>query len=217
MLVAPVPALFGGLTERVTDIIESLGYAGVAGLVALENIFPPIPSELILPLAGFMAGRGDFWLPAVVVAATIGSVAGALVLYGIGAWLGELRLRRLVERYGRILGVSTRDLDRANGWFDRYGSTAVFVGRLVPVIRSIVSVPAGIRRMPLGRFVAYTAAGSTVWNGVLIGLGWALGDRWEEVDHYVSYFEYVVVAALVVGVALFIWRRRLSRVIAFRK
>src|SRR4051794_9580158 len=164
MVVVPEPVFLSGLTERVTDIIERLGYIGIAGLIALENVFPPIPSEIILPLAGFMAGRGDFLLPAVVVAATIGSVVGALVLYAVGAWLGDKRLHHLVNRYGQFLGVRERDLDRANNWFDRYGATAVFFGRLVPVIRSIVSVPAGIRRMSLGQFLLYTAVGSTIWN-----------------------------------------------------
>jgi membrane protein DedA with SNARE-associated domain len=216
MVVVPEPAFFSGLTERVTDIIERLGYIGIAGLIALENVFPPIPSEIILPLAGFMAGRGDFWLPAVVVAATIGSVVGALVLYAVGAWLGDKRLRQLVNRYGRFLGVHEHDLDRANNWFDRYGSTAVFLGRLVPVIRSIVSVPAGIRRMSLGQFLLYTAVGSTIWNGVLIGLGWALGDHWEQVGDYVSYFQYVVILAIVVAVGVFFWRRRLSKRVSDR-
>src|SRR5215217_354944 len=121
MLVSPVPAMFGGLTRRVTDVIEELGYVGIAGLIAFENIVPPIPSELILPLSGFMAEDGRFWLPAVIVAATIGSILGALVLYAAGAWLGDTRLRALVERFGRILGVNERDLDRANDWSDGYG------------------------------------------------------------------------------------------------
>lgn len=216
MVLAPVPAIFSGLTERVTDIIERLGYTGIAGLIALENVFPPIPSELILPLAGFMAGRGDFWLPAVVLAATIGSVIGALILYAAGVWLGDGRLRWLVRRYGRFFGVREHDLDRANRWFDHYGVTVVFFGRLVPVIRSLVSIPAGIRRMPLGRFVVYTALGSTIWNGILIGAGWALGDNWEEVGDYVSYFQYVVVLVILVAVGLFLWRRRVSKLVANR-
>jgi len=217
MFVAPVPAIFSGLTERVTDIIERLGYTGIAGLIALENVFPPIPSEIILPLAGFMAGRGDFWLPAVVLAATIGSVIGALILYAVGALVGDARLRWLVNRYGRLLGVREHDLDRANSWFDRYGAVAVFFGRLMPVIRSIVSIPAGIRRMPLGRFLLYTAIGSTIWNGVLIGLGWILGDNWDAVGDYVSYFQYVVILAIVGAVGVFFWRRRVSKMVAGRR
>lgn len=211
MLVSPVPAVFGGLTRRVTDVIEELGYIGIAGLIAFENIVPPIPSELILPLSGFMAEEGRFWLPGVIVAATIGSILGALVLYAAGAWLGDARLRALITRFHRILGVSENDLDRANDWFDRYGTIAVFLCRLVPVVRSLVSIPAGLRRMPLGQFILYTGAGSLVWNAVLIGLGWTAGDQWHKVEDYVSLFEYAVLAAIVLGLATFLWKRRLAK------
>lgn len=213
MLVRPVPAFLGGLTKRVTDIVEELGYIGIAGLIALENIVPPIPSELILPLAGFMAWDGRFSLPIVILAATVGSIVGALAHYAAGAWLGDARLRAIVERYGGILGVGGRDLDRANDWFDRYGGVAVFLGRLVPVVRSLVSIPAGLRRMPLGRFVIYSGAGSLVWNSVLIGLGWTAGDQWHKVEQYVSILEYAVLAAIVAGVVAFLWKRRQAKAI----
>jgi membrane protein DedA with SNARE-associated domain len=205
------PALLGGITQWVTDVIESFGYIGVAALVALENIFPPIPSELILPLAGFLAGQGRFWLPAVILAATAGSVAGALVLYLVGERLGERRLRVLVDRYGRWFGLGVDDLDRADDWFDRHGSAAVLLCRLVPVVRSLVSIPAGLRRMPLTAFVLYTAVGSGLWNSALIGLGWLLGDQWHEVERFVGYFQYLVIAAAGIGLIWFIWKRRFSR------
>lgn len=207
MFVAPVPAIFSGLGDWVTDIVERLGYAGIAGLIALENVVPPIPSEIILPLAGYMAERGDFWVPGVVLAATIGSLIGALVLYALGALLGDLRLHRLVQRFGRYIGVRTHDLDKANGWFDRYGTIAVLICRLVPVVRSFVSIPAGIRRMPLGQFLLLTAVGSAIWNSVLIGFGWFLGDNWERVGDIVSILSYVVVAVAAVAVVAFVGRR----------
>jgi membrane protein DedA with SNARE-associated domain len=208
MVAAPVPALLDDVAELMVQVIESLGYVGIAALVALETVVPPIPSELILPLAGFMAGQGRFWLPGVIVAATTGSVVGALALYGLGAWLGEARLRRLVERFERVLRVSGHDLDRANEWFDRHGGAAVLIGRVVPVVRSLISIPAGLRRMPLWRFVAYTAAGSAVWNSLLVGLGWVLGDRWHQVDEHAHYVEWAVLAALAGGVGWFFWKRR---------
>jgi membrane protein DedA with SNARE-associated domain len=207
MFVAPVPAIFSGLGDWVTDIVERLGYAGIAGLIALENIVPPIPSEIILPLAGYMAENGEFWVPGVVLAATIGSLIGALVLYALGALLGDLRLNRLVKRFGRYIGVRTQDLEKANRWLDRYGTIAVLICRLVPVVRSFVSIPAGIRRMPLGRFLILTAIGSAIWNSVLVGFGWFLGDNWEEVGNVVSILSYVVVAVAAIAIIAFVGRR----------
>ena len=200
----------GGLTQWLTDVIASLGYLGVAALVALENLFPPIPSELILPLAGFLAGQGQFALPLVIVAATLGSTGGAIIVYGIGAGLGEHRVRTLAARYGTFLQLSDEDIDRAEGWFDRHGGEAVLLGHLVPLVRSVISIPAGLRRMPLWKFALYTAAGSGLWNSVLVILGWALGDRWQQVNQYASYFEYGVIAAIIGGIGWFIWRRRLG-------
>ena len=172
--------MFDDLTDRVTDIVESFGYIGVLALVAIENLFPPIPSEAVLPLAGFVAGRGDANYFGMVLAATIGSIIGAWALYGIAAWIGPLRLHRFVVRFGRWFGIKERDLVRAEEWFDRRSDAAVLIGRCIPLIRSIVSVPAGFRRMPLGRFTVLTAIGSTVWNAALIGAGAVLGERWEQ-------------------------------------
>ena len=202
--------MFDGLASWAADVIESLGYGGVAMLIVLENVFPPIPTEAILPLAGFLAGQGRMWLPGVILAATVGAVIGALILYGIGAWFGDERVRWLVRRYGRWLGVQERDLDKANGWFDRHGGKAVMICRMVPIVRSLVSVPAGLRRMNLARFVLYTALGSGLWNSILILCGWWLGDNWEEVGHYVDYLEYPVILALIGGALWFIWKRKFS-------
>lgn len=199
--------MFDGITEWVTDVVDALGYVGVAFLVALENLFPPIPSEVVLPLAGFVAGRGDAWVVGMVVASTIGSIVGAWALYGIAAAIGPVRLRSIVLRYGRWLRLDEADLDRAEGWFDRRAATAVLIGRCVPLIRSLVSIPAGFRRMPLGRFTVYTALGSLVWNCALVGAGYALGDRWEEVGDWVGYLQYVVIAVCVAAVAWFVWTR----------
>lgn len=202
--------MFDGLASWAADVIESLGYSGVAMLIVLENVFPPIPSEAILPLAGFLAGQGRMWLPGVILAATVGAVLGALILYGVGAWFGDERVRWLVRRYGRWLGVQERDLDKANGWFDRHGGKAVMICRLVPIVRSLVSIPAGLRRMPLARFVLYTGLGSGLWNSILILCGWWLGDNWEDVGQYVDYLEYPVILAVIGGAIWFIWKRKFS-------
>ena len=193
-----------GLAGLITDIIAALGPIGVGVLVALETLFPPIPSELILPLSGYLASRGRMSLAAVVVGATLGSLVGALALYWAGAALGQKRLRRLAERTPL---VEVEDLERAEGWFDRHGGLAVLIGRVVPVVRSLVSVPAGVERMPLWRFAIYTIVGSGVYNLVLIGLGYVLGSRWQTVEQYSNYLNYAIYAAILVAVGLFALKR----------
>ena len=150
--------MFDRIAAWVTGVIEALGYPGLTALVALENVFPPIPSELILPLAGFLTGQGRFSFIWVLVATTLGSLIGALVLYGIGAAVGQRRVRHLVERYGHWALLTQDDLAKAENWFHRYGSLAVFTGRLVPVVRSLVSIPAGYSRMRLDTLSTMTAA-----------------------------------------------------------
>ena len=197
--------LFSGLARWVTDLIHAFGYLGVAVLTALEHLLPPIPSELILPLAGFLAGQGRFWLPAVILAATLGSVAGALVLYALGYWLGEHRLRQVIQRVGKYLLLKEQDLDHAAHWFNRHGGLAVLLGRFVPLVRSGISVPAGVERMPLWRFVIYTVCGSGGWNTALILSGWGLGEQWERVEPYARFLEYGALAVLAGGIGRFLW------------
>lgn len=198
------------LTEWVTDVIDALGYLGVAFLVFLENLFPPIPSEIVLPFAGFVARDGDASLAGMIAAATVGSVVGAWTLYGIAAWIGPLRLHGFVVRYGGWFRLTNDDLARAEHWFDRRAVAAVLVGRCVPLIRSLVSIPAGFRRMPLGPFTLYTVVGSLVWNSALIGAGYLLRHNWERVSDYVDWFQYVVVLGIVAALAWYAWRRFLS-------
>ena len=178
--------------------MDRLGEIGVGFLIFLENVIPPVPSEVILPLAGFRARVGalNVWL--VWPAATLGSVAGALVLYGLGAWLGYDRLRALAGRPWFIL-TSQKDLDRGQRVFARHGGKMVLVGRCVPVIRSIVSIPAGIAHMPLPRFLLLTALGSGVWNALFIGLGWILGEEWGRVQGWLGPVTYVVVGLAALG------------------
>jgi len=193
-----------GLAGLVTDIIAALGPIGVGVLVALETLFPPIPSELILPLSGYLASRGRMSLAMVIIGATVGSLVGALALYWAGAALGQKRLRRLAERMPL---VEVGDLERAEGWFDRHGGLAVLIGRVVPVVRSLVSVPAGVEHMPLWRFVLYTIVGSGVYNLVLVGLGYVLGSRWKTVEQYSNYLNYAIYAAIAIAVGLFVVKR----------
>jgi len=203
--------MFSGIEDRVVDIIERFGYAGIALLIALETVFPPLPSEIILPLGGFTASRGDLTLWGVMLAATLGSVVGALILYGVGRWFGQERLYWLVDRYGRYVMLKQSDIDKANSWFERYSGKAVIIGRLVPVVRSLVSIPAGLTKMPLPIFIVYTALGSAAWNGILVGSGYLLGDNWEEVEEYVGYFQYAVILAAIALVGWFVWSRMRGR------
>jgi membrane protein DedA with SNARE-associated domain len=195
------------MTDWVTDVIDALGPAGVAFLVALENLFPPIPSEVVLPLAGFVAGRGDANVVVMIAAATVGSVIGALILYAIAAAIGPERFRRFVVRYGKFFAVQPHEVERAESWFDNYANRAVLICRCVPLIRSLVSIPAGFRRMPLAPFIVYTAIGSLVWNVLLVGAGYILGDRWEQVEDYVGVMQLLVIVAIVAVVAWFLWAR----------
>ena len=192
--------MFGDVGQLVLDVIGALGYVGLSLLLIAENLFPPIPSEVVLPLAGFLVGRGDLNLWGALFAATFGSVAGAVVLYGLGRWGG----RRLVLRYGKWLRVDEHALQRAESWFGRYGDWIVLVARVVPVARSIVSIPAGTAKMPLPRFVVLTTLGSAAWNGLLIGAGVALGANWQVVQNWVGSYSNVVLIVGAGAVALFL-------------
>ncbi|HEY0698373.1 MAG TPA: DedA family protein [Micromonospora sp.] len=194
------PTQMGGLTGWVAGVIDSLGAVGVAMLVALENLIPPIPSEIVLAMAGYLAGEGRGNVVVAVLAATAGSVLGALVLYWLGWKLGEERLKRWLDR---VPLVDRDDLEKADRWFERYGRWAVLFGRMVPVVRSLVSLPAGAERMPLGQFLVLTTLGSGVWNSLFVGLGYALGSRWQQVDRYSHWFDLGILA--IFGVMLVSW------------
>lgn len=184
------------LTTWAADIVESLGYVGVALLVAIENVFPPIPSEVVLGVAGYTAARGDAAVVGMIIAATLGSVVGAWTLYGLSAAIGPVRLRAIVIRYGAWIGFGEGELDRAEGWLDRRSRIAVLVCRCIPLIRSVISIPAGFRRMPLGMFTLFTLIGSLIWNTVLITAGYLLAEQWEKVLDYTEPFQTLVLAAI---------------------
>ena len=187
------------MSDFVTNAVESMGYWGIVLLMLLENVIPPIPSELIMPLAGFQAARGDMTFWGVVAAGTAGSVLGALPLYYLGRVIGEERLRRWAGRHGHWLAVSPEDLDKVKGWFARRGGAAVFLCRLVPGVRSLISIPAGIHRMPLLPFLLYTTAGTALWAGLLAFAGKLLGQNYRQVEHWVGPITYVVLGGILVA------------------
>lgn len=198
----------GGLAGWVVDVVDALGGPGVALLVFLENLFPPIPSEVVLPLAGFAAAQGSFSVVEAVLWSTAGSVSGALVLYGIGAALGTRRLAAIADRVPLMDGD---DVHRADAWFTRRGPLAIFFGRLVPGIRSLISIPAGVTRMPILLFTVLTTAGSALWNVLLIGAGYLLGSQWTRVETYVGPVGTVVLALIVALMVWFLVRRAMAR------
>lgn len=197
-----------GLAGWVVSVIESLGPLGVGLLVALENLFPPIPSEVVLPVAGYVASQGGMSVGWAVASATAGAVVGAWALYGLGAWVGRVRIRRWLER---IPLMEPEDLDQAEGWFRRHGGVAVLVGRCVPVVRSLISVPAGVEGMGLGRFTLYTLIGSTVWNGGLVWAGYVLGSQWEDIGRYSDWLNAVVYLVIALLLVRFVWTRTGAR------
>ena len=192
--------MLGDVGQLVLDVIGALGYLGLALLLVAENLFPPIPSEVVLPLAGFLVGRGDLNLWGAIFAATFGSVAGALVLYALGRWGG----RRFVLSYGSWIRVDKESLDRAEGWFHHYGAALVLFARIVPVARSIVSIPAGTAKMPLARFVILTTIGSAIWNSLLVGAGVFLGANWSVVQNWIGSYSNVVLVAATVAAAIYL-------------
>ena len=193
--------MLSSLATWVQDVIEQLGYLGVALLVVLENVFPPIPSEIVLPFAGFVAQQGSDSVVLMILAATVGSVIGALIMYWIAAIIGDERLHAFTRRFGKWVQIREADLTRAEEWFDRHAMSAVLVGRCVPLIRSVVSIPAGFRRMKLIPYIAYTFLGSLVWNIALVGAGAVLGENWERVEPVVATFQWIVIVIILAGIA----------------
>jgi membrane protein DedA with SNARE-associated domain len=185
--------------QWVLDLVRSGGYPGIVFLMFTENVFPPIPSEAIMPLAGFLAAQGKLSLIGAVLAGTLGSVLGALPLYYLGRAVGEERVERLAARYGRWLTVSPGEVRKAKAWFDRHGPKAVFFCRLVPVVRSLISIPAGINHMPLGTFLLYTGLGTGLWSLLLAGGGYLLRDNFDRIGAYLDPITWIVLAAVLLA------------------
>jgi membrane protein DedA with SNARE-associated domain len=187
----------GAMFDWVVTLLENGGYPGIFLLMLSENLFPPIPSELVMPLAGFLAAKGTLSLPLSVAIGATGSVFGALFWYWVGLRFGEARLRRLAARHGRWLAISPEDVDTASAWFERNGGRMVFLCRMVPAVRTLISIPAGVARMPLAPFLALTALGSALWSGALAVAGFLLESQYTRVAEWVNPVSTLVVVLLV--------------------
>jgi membrane protein DedA with SNARE-associated domain len=205
----------GGLTGWAVDLMETMGALGAGLAIAAENLFPPLPSEVILPLAGFTASQGDMSLAAALILTTLGSLVGALIWYAVGAAVGRERTRAILAK---LPLVKLSDVDKAEAWFGRHGVKTIFFGRMIPIFRSFISIPAGVERMSLPVFVTFTTLGSAIWNTVFVLAGYQLGESWHRIERYGDLFQKIVIVAVVAAVVAFVTvrvaRNRRRRVLA---
>jgi membrane protein DedA with SNARE-associated domain len=199
------------LAEWIPNVMNQLGYFGIALLMFLENLFPPIPSELIMPLAGFTVAQGKMEFIPATIAGVLGTILGAYPWYYVGKLVSEERLEHLADRYGKWIGLSAADIHKANRWFNRHGNKAVFFCRLVPGVRTLISLPAGINEMRLLPFTLYITLGTALWVLFLTGAGYKLGDHYELVDEYLAPVSKIILASLVIFVVLWLVRKQLRR------
>ena len=187
------------MEQIIINIMEQVGYLGVFLLIAIENIFPPIPSEVILVFGGFMTTYTSLNIPIMILAATLGSLLGAIVLYYIGKIFNKERLKRIVNgKIGKVLRLKASDIEKADKWFDTKGNKTVFFCRFIPIVRSLISIPAGMSEMPMQKFLLYTISGSLIWNTVLIIVGSIVGDKWETIVGYLDNFSNIILIILVI-------------------
>lgn len=199
------------MLDWIVNTVNSLGYVGIALLMFLENIIPPIPSELIMPLAGFTVAQGELNFVYVVLAGSLGSILGALPWYYVGKYWGLKRIKRWAKYYGKWLTITPEDIQKVNRWFVRRGAGAAFLGRLVPGIRTFISVPAGISEMNLTKFLIYSILGTLIWVSFLTGAGYLLGNNYHLVEQYLGPVSKIIVGALIVFTIIWIARRKFSQ------
>lgn len=195
----------------VENIISTMGYPGLYLVMFLENIFPPIPSEVVLPLAGSLTLSGRFSIGLITVVGMLGSLTGAFAFYGIGKWLGEANVRKFIEKYGRYAFLSTADLDRSLDWFNRYDDRVIFFSRMVPIVRSLISIPAGIATMHFWKFSIYTILGTALWSFLLSFGGRLLGAQWHLITDFVNTYQNIVLVIIGLLLAYFICSRLLKK------
>ena len=195
----------------VENIISTMGYPGLYLVMFLENVFPPIPSEVVLPLAGSLTLTGKFSIPMITIVGMLGSLTGAFLFYGLGKWLGEPRVRQLMAKFGKYALLSTDDLDRSLEWFDKYDDWVIFFSRMVPIVRSLISIPAGIASMSFPKFSFYTILGTALWSFVLSFGGRLLGEQWPLIADFINTYQNVVLVLVVIGVIVFVVYRLIRK------
>lgn len=193
------------MEDWITSVMSDYGYFGIFLLIMLENVFPPIPSEVILTVGGFMTTTTEMTIPGVILASTAGSVLGAVVLYGVGLLLDVERLEKIIDKYGNWLRVKKEDIHKADAWFDRFGIWTVFFGRLVPLLRSLISIPAGMSNMKFWLFISFTTIGTLLWNTVLVFIGEAVGDNREQIMRQLELYSNVVYVLIGIGAIAVVW------------
>lgn len=186
----------------ITDIMEQFGYIGIFLMMALENVFPPIPSEVILPFGGFLTTYSDLTVVGVILSATAGSIVGAIILYGIGRLIDVERMEKIVDRWGHIIRIKREDIYKADAWFDKYGYWTVLFCRMVPLIRSLISIPAGMSNMKFWLFLLFTTIGTLVWNIILVLVGAALGDSWKDILNFMDIYSTIAYIIIATGLVL---------------
>ncbi len=199
--------LLAPLAHFVTYIISTLGYPGVALAMAIESACIPLPSEIIMPFSGFLVSTGTFTLLGVTIAGTIGGLIGSLAAYALGHWGGEGAVRDVIRKYGKYVFIKEKEFDHSIVWFDKYGSTITFTSRLLPVIRTFISLPAGIAHMPIVPFIVYTTLGSAIWTLLLGYLGMVLGSNWHTLGNYFHGLDLAIVGVAATAVAFYLYKK----------
>ncbi|OQX51408.1 hypothetical protein B5M47_00965 [candidate division CPR3 bacterium 4484_211] len=202
-----IPALLSLISQFALNIISALGYPGIVAIMALENVFPPIPSEVVMPFAGFLATQGKFNLIIAILMGTLGSVLGAIFWYAFGAWGNEIIVRNFFRKFGRYLFLSESDLDKALEQFKKRGELIIFTGRLIPIIRSLISIPAGLSQMNWGKFLFFTTLGTGIWTAALTIAGKLLGENWELVGGWLEKYENLVLAIIIIASFFFLYHK----------
>lgn len=196
-----------GLEEWVLSIMEKLGYLGIAFLMFLDNIFPPIPSEIIMPSAGYTASKGELTLIGVIIAGSIGSIAAAMLLYWVGRKVPQPQLFKFIERYGKYIRIQVTDLEKALNWFNKHGHRIVFFGRMIPAVRSLISIPAGMSRMPFVKFMIYSSAGTVLWTSFLAYLGYHFSENQALMSAIMQRMSYFILAVVIIYIAWWCFKR----------